>query len=73
MKELIGTHVCEDSLGKKIVVNEYAEIHKTRRISGRVGKYQGARKCQTSLGWANDLEDGTYQLQDGRIVRKLES
>ena len=71
MKEQIGNYLCMDEQGNTIYVQEYVKILVIPKLSGITGKTNGRRTCATNFGWADDLEDGTYKLQDGRIVRRV--
>ena len=71
MKRETARFTCTDADGHLVTIIELTKIHSSTNLAGAKGTWNGATELITSDGlWANELENGAFELKDGRIVRR---
>ena len=71
MKQLVTTHICNDDAGHLVVVAEYEDVYSVARLSAVMGHYSDMKSWATKHGWANYADEETFQLKDGRTVKRI--
>ena len=70
-KRVAETIRCIDVDGRQVEVVKIQEEIKVSLLSGSVDWVLGGFEFQTRDGaWVNEQDDGTYELKDGRTVRR---
>ncbi len=70
MLEETARFLCEDDAGNTLVLIERTNFLSVRLISRELGTAKGTVEYTTDSNlWANDNGDGTFSLEDGRLVR----
>ena len=71
MRKLVANHRCIDGAGHLVQVSEYQDQHQFSPLSGRKENFDGNTSYETGGGWANWVDENTFELKDGRTATRV--